>query len=322
MRDLQEVPILTAVLRNLELRAIQLSDDDDDDEAAGSRTRIHDAPENLTPSASLFASLSIGTRHASILANLSDNKGAYNKRIRVGRGASSGKGKTSGRGHKGQGQHGKVKPWFQGGQTPLVVQRGTKGFENRRAPVMSKINLDKLQQWIDAGRIDPTKRITVKELVESNLVGTIKDGVKILGGGKEALRQPIDILVSRASASAIQAIESTGGKVLARYYTKTAIRGIVKGTTENSDKPLPQGKEHVESILAAARTTRFLRRLPDPTSRREIEYYRDPAHRGYLSHLLKPGESPSLYFKVPTEKVGTFKKEKTKKVENATAALW
>ncbi|CRK21179.1 hypothetical protein BN1723_012283, partial [Verticillium longisporum] len=159
MRDLQEVPILTAVLQNLELRGIQLSDDDDD-EAAGSRTHTYDAPENLTPSASLFASLSIGTRHASILANLSDNKGAYNKRIRVGRGASSGKGKTSGRGHKGQGQHGKVKPWFQGGQTPLVVQRGTKGFENRRAPVMSKINLDKLQQWIDAGRIDPTKRIT------------------------------------------------------------------------------------------------------------------------------------------------------------------
>jgi len=80
----------------------------------------------------MLASLSISsTRHASILANLSDNKGAYNKRIRVGRGASSGKGKTSGRGHKGQGQHGKVKPWFQGGQTPLVVQRGTKGFENR-----------------------------------------------------------------------------------------------------------------------------------------------------------------------------------------------
>jgi large subunit ribosomal protein L15 len=90
-------------------------------------------PSAAVPSiVSMLASLSIGsTRHASILANLRDNAGAYNKRIRVGRGASSGKGKTSGRGHKGQGQHGKVKPWFQGGQTPLVVQRGIKGFENR-----------------------------------------------------------------------------------------------------------------------------------------------------------------------------------------------
>ena len=88
-----------------------------------------------SPLASLFARLALQTqttqaRPASILASLSDNRGAYNKRKRVGRGPSSGSGKTSGRGHKGQGQHGKVKPWFQGGQTPLVVSRGRKGFEN------------------------------------------------------------------------------------------------------------------------------------------------------------------------------------------------
>ena len=74
--------------------------------------------------AGLFSALSVQTRHASILADLRDNRAAYNKRIRVGRGPSSGKGKTSGRGHKGQKQHGKVSPWFQGGQTPLL-------FENR-----------------------------------------------------------------------------------------------------------------------------------------------------------------------------------------------
>jgi Ribosomal proteins 50S-L15, 50S-L18e, 60S-L27A len=79
---------------------------------------------------SLFACFSIQTRHASILASLSNVKAAYNKRKRIGRGPSSGYGKTAGRGHKGQGQHGKVKPWFQGGQTPLIVQRGQKGFEN------------------------------------------------------------------------------------------------------------------------------------------------------------------------------------------------
>lgn len=73
----------------------------------------------------------IQTRSASILASLSDNKGAYNKRIRVGRGASSGYGKTSGRGQKGRKARGRVNPWFQGGQTPLVVSHGRHGFINQ-----------------------------------------------------------------------------------------------------------------------------------------------------------------------------------------------
>jgi large subunit ribosomal protein L15 len=73
------------------------------------------------------------SRSASILANLSDTPGAYNKRIRRGRGPSSGKGKTSGRGHKGQKQHGKVPARFQGGQTPQEIVHGTRGFENQYA---------------------------------------------------------------------------------------------------------------------------------------------------------------------------------------------
>jgi ribosomal protein L15 len=85
----------------------------------------------------LFAGLSIQTRHASILGELRDNPGAYNKRIRVGRGPSAGKGKTSGRGHKGQKQHGKVKPWFQGGQTPLIRTLGRKGFDNQYVSKMA-----------------------------------------------------------------------------------------------------------------------------------------------------------------------------------------
>ena len=69
-------------------------------------------------------------RSASILASLSDTKGAYNKRIRVGRGPSSGYGKTSGRGHKGQKQHGKVPVGFNGGQTPEYIVNGTRGEKN------------------------------------------------------------------------------------------------------------------------------------------------------------------------------------------------
>jgi large subunit ribosomal protein L15 len=70
-------------------------------------------------------------RHASILSRISDNAGAYKKKIRRGRGPASGKGKTSGRGHKGQGQHGKGPPvGFQGGQTPEHIVKGPRGFEN------------------------------------------------------------------------------------------------------------------------------------------------------------------------------------------------
>ncbi|KAF4119807.1 large subunit ribosomal protein L15 [Geosmithia morbida] len=241
-------------------------------------------------------------RHASILSNLANNKGAVKERKRVGRGASSGHGKTSGRGHKGQGQHGKVNAWFQGGQTPLIVKHGRKGFDNLRAPEMSEVNLDKLQDWINQGRIDPTKKITPKELIESRLVGSVKDGIKILARGKNSLRQPIDIVASRASAGAIEGIEAAGGKVVTRYYTKLSIRRLLSGESVHSETPLPVGKEHVARIVDEARKGGFRYRLPDPTSREDIEYYRDPAHRGYLSHQLKEGESPSLYFKVPGEK--------------------
>ncbi|QPC77204.1 hypothetical protein HYE68_007956 [Fusarium pseudograminearum] len=246
-----------------------------------------------------LAGLSLQTRNASILGSLANTPGAMHQKKRVGRGPSSGHGKTSGRGHKGQKQHGKVKPWFQGGQTPLIVKHGRKGFSNYRAAQMSEVNIDQIQAWIDQGRLDPTKQITPKELIECGIIGTLKDGVKILSRGAETLKQPIDVMVSRVSASAIAAIEGAGGKVLTRYYTKLAIKRLLTGESVNTDKPLPQGAEHVDSVLAAARDAPFRYRLPDPTGREDIEYYRDPAHRGYLSHQLAPGESPSLYFRVP-----------------------
>ncbi|KAH7041338.1 ribosomal protein L18e/L15P [Microdochium trichocladiopsis] len=282
------------------------------------------------PLTSLVAGLSLTTtttttttprRSASILADLRDNKEAYQKRIRVGRGPSSGYGKTAGRGTKGQKAHGKVKPWFQGGQTPLIFQRGRLGFKNHRADVMSEVNLDKLQLWIDQGRIDPSKPITPKEIIQSKLVGSIKDGIKLLARNPESLKQPIDIMVSRASASAIAAIEAAGGKIVTRYYTKASITRLVQGKSINTDLPLPVGPEHVEPVLEKVRQGGFFYRLPDPTSRWDIEYYRDPAHRGYLSHQLQPGESPSLYFRVPPSKLAKrSKKAKSAQVEDVK--LW
>jgi hypothetical protein len=191
-------------------------------------------------------------------------------------------------------------------------------WNDSRAPVLSEVNLDQIQAWIDQGRLDASKQITPKELIESGLVGSVKDGIKILSRG--SLKQPIDVMVSRVSASAIAAIEGAGGKVLTRYYTKTSTKRLLTGESVNTDKPLPLGKEHVESVLEQARKNLFRYRLPDPTSREDIEYYRDPAHRGYLSHQLAPGESPSLYFKVPG--VHKIKSEVKKDNKQTEETLW
>ncbi|PQE05518.1 50S ribosomal subunit L15 protein [Rutstroemia sp. NJR-2017a BBW] len=278
------------------------------------------APIVSTPLAAFLAPL-LQVRNASILGSLSDNRGAYNKRIRRGRGPSSGKGKTSGRGHKGQKQHGKVPARFQGGQTPQEIVQGKRGFENQFSVEMSPINLDRIQSWIDQGRIDPTRPITMKELADSRCLHGVKDGVKLLARGRDDLKTPINILVSRASATAIEAVEALGGKVTTRFYTKPAIRRILKGESVSSFTPLSSADASLANspILDAAfsNSSPFSYRLPDPTSRKDIEYYRDPAHRGYLSHTVEEGQGPSLFFKPP--RTGKFHR-KSKKTGTAAVA--
>lgn len=138
-----------------------------------------------TPTAPPIASflLTVQQRCASILSSLADNKGAYNKKIRRGRGPASGKGKTGGRGQKGQHAHGKVPAGFEGGQTPQSItnpERG-RGKYNPFKVDMSPVNLDRIQAWIDQGRLDPTKPITMKELAKSRcLHGVRRHGVKLL----------------------------------------------------------------------------------------------------------------------------------------------
>ncbi|KAI5286108.1 hypothetical protein KEM54_000061 [Ascosphaera aggregata] len=268
------------------------------------------------------ASQTVQTRQASILSCLSDAPGAKHRKIRRGRGPASGKGKTSGRGHKGQKQHGKVPAGFQGGQTPVEVVEGQHGFENIFAPDLATVNLDRLQQWIDLRRINPQKPITVRELFHSRCIHSAKSGVKLLAnGGKDVLKQPLQIVVSRASQQAIEAVEAAGGTIVTRYYTQTAIRRIKQFKTPpyasiawdneqyhigmGQDKPLVKGEG-------------FQYRLPDPTKRSDIEYYRDSAHRGYLSHLVGEGETPSLFFLAPDagKKQRTTTKSEKKLGEN------
>lgn len=271
---------------------------------------------NSTTCVPLFASLlrqPQQTRAASILARLSDVPAAYNKRIRRGRGPASGKGKTSGRGHKGQKQHGKVPVGFNGGQTPEDVTHPEKGFVNQFSVEMSPLNLDRLQQWIDQGRIDPSRPITMKELHQSRCLHGVKDGVKLLARGSEHLRTPVNLVVSRASAAAISAVEAAGGSVITRYYSPNAIKHVLRGLSD------PIASVQMTSEVASA-SGNFKYRLPDATSRKDIEYYRDPAHRGYLSHLVAEGEGPSLFFKTPgsgkASKKGSAKSKGTSKAEN------
>ena len=173
---------------------------------------------------------------------------------------------------------------------------------------MSPVNLDKLQSWIDQGRIDPSQPITLMELASSRIIGKVKDGVKLLGNGASEFKQPIHIVVSRASQSAIAAVEALGGSVTTRFYTAQAIRRIKAGAMHpfvsmrwdpvalNNANLEAKGADVIEN---RAKAMGFRYRLPDPSSRKDLEYYRDAKHRGYLSHTVKEGELASLYFKTP-----------------------
>ena len=189
---------------------------------------------------------------------------------------------------------------------------------------MAPVNLERIQDWIDQGRIDPTRPITVRELTQSRCIHQHKDGVKVLGGGEGTLKQPIHLVVSRISASAITSIEAAGGSVATRFYTRSALRHIMARESHpfismawapesgSQDLLKADGAPQELSEANVMKERGFRYRLPDPTRRRDIEYYRDPAHRGYLSHLLKPMEGPSLFFRSPEERKSTagVKKEK------------
>ena len=307
-------------------------------------------PKLIAPAIKPFSSSA--NRPSTILSSLSDNRSAYHKRVRLGRGPSSGKGKTSGRGHKGQKQHGKVPRGFEGGQTPLSIVHGPRGFKNVHAEDIQTVPLTRIQSWVAQGRLDPTRPITIRDLALSGCVTSVKDGVKLLSRSlnepQPILDQPLNIVVSRASASAIEAVEKAGGRGMTRFYTRWAIRRILRGTMDpiNSlrsgknpdfsalqssssavagEVPAPPTAPVAEPALSEGKG--FAHRLPDPTSRKDIEYYRDPKHRGYLAHTVGEGQSPSLFFKAPgaaqaLAKAGVEVTSKKKKLFGSENKLW
>jgi large subunit ribosomal protein L15 len=146
------------------------------------------------------------------LSDLRDNAGARKPRRRIGRGIGSGKGKTGGRGGKGQtARSGVAIKGFEGGQMPLHRRLPKRGFKNIFRKRFNELNLDRIQQAIEAGKLDPAAPIDVEALVAAGVLRRVKDGVRLLGGGK--LTAKVEIAVAGASKSAIAAVEGAGGSV-------------------------------------------------------------------------------------------------------------
>jgi large subunit ribosomal protein L15 len=147
------------------------------------------------------------------LNEIRDNEGALKQRIRVGRGIGSGKGKTGGRGVKGQtSRAGVAIKGFEGGQMPLYRRLPKRGFNNLFAKDLNEVNLGRIQQAVEAGKLDAKGAVTVEALVAAGVITRqAKDGVKILGVGE--LKTKLAFEVAGASKSAVAAIEKAGGSV-------------------------------------------------------------------------------------------------------------
>jgi large subunit ribosomal protein L15 len=146
------------------------------------------------------------------LSDIADNAGSRKKRMRVGRGIGSGKGKTSGRGGKGQTARSGVRiKGFEGGQMPLHRRLPKRGFNNIFKLDFAEINLDRLQEAIDAETIDAGATINAESLVKSGVLRRAKDGVRLLGRGE--LKAKLTIEVHGASKSAVEAVEKAGGTI-------------------------------------------------------------------------------------------------------------
>lgn len=147
------------------------------------------------------------------LNELSDNKGARKTRIRVGRGIGSGKGKTGGRGVKGQKSRSGVSGIraYEGGQMPLYMRLPKRGFNKPNRAAYAEVNIGRLQQAVDAGKLDAAKSINAAVLVEAGVLRRAKDGVRLLGVGD--LKAKLNLVVAHASAGAKAAVEKAGGTV-------------------------------------------------------------------------------------------------------------
>jgi large subunit ribosomal protein L15 len=147
------------------------------------------------------------------LHELAGRAGSRKVRKRIGRGIGSGKGKTGGRGGKGQTARSGVRiKGFEGGQMPLHRRLPKRGFSNVKFAVkLNEVNLGRVQQAIDVGKLDTAGKIDADAMVKAGILRRAKDGVRLLGSGE--LKAKIAISVYGASKSAVAAVEKAGGTV-------------------------------------------------------------------------------------------------------------
>jgi len=146
------------------------------------------------------------------LNELRDNEGARPSRKRVGRGIGSGKGKTGGRGVKGQkSRSGVAIKGYEGGQMPIYRRLPKRGFSNIFAKDFNIVSLGRIQAAIDAGKLDAKKTVDAAALAEAGVIRRVKDGVRVLADGE--LKAKVTFEVAGASKSAVDKVEKAGGSV-------------------------------------------------------------------------------------------------------------
>ena len=191
------------------------------------------------------------------LNEIRDNEGAHKKRMRVGRGPGSGKGKTSGRGVKGQkSRTGVSLLGFEGGQMPLYMRMPKRGFNNPNALKLAEVNLWRLQEAVDDGKLDASAEINGEALVAAGVLRRAKDGVRVLGTGE--LSAKLNLVVWSASAGAVKAIEAAGGSVTQQRIeaeAKAAAR-VEKRNAAKGKAPAPKApRGDANKVSARARRT-------------------------------------------------------------------
>ena len=160
------------------------------------------------------------------LSDLRDNAGARKPRRRVGRGIGSGKGKTAGRGGKGQtARTGVAINGFEGGQMPLHMRMPKRGFNNVHRLNYVEVNIGRLQEAIDAGKLEAGASVDGAALVAAGVIRRQRDGIRLLAKGE--IKAKLAIKVAGASEAAIAAVEKAGGsvEVIAPKPAKTAEAG-------------------------------------------------------------------------------------------------
>ena len=176
------------------------------------------------------------------LHELSDNPGARHNFKRVGRGIGSGKGKTAGRGHKGQkSRAGATIKGFEGGQMPLYRRVPKRGFTNIFRKRYAEVNVGRLQQAIDDKKIDANKTIDGEALVASGIVRRLHDGVRLLAKGE--LSAKVTIEVAGASKAAVELVEKAGGKVVVVEAKADAKAADKKASKKSEAEPAADENE-------------------------------------------------------------------------------